>query len=374
MMDSTKVLLQDLLQLCLNRELSFVSYREPGGAVKTVIQRKGNPRQLDFGHEISEQPGFIISPYRENGSCKPLLIQPDVVIVGDSVDGELFSEVATFCGGVADAPESGDNVYECDYAEYVDQVDTLVAAIEEGRFDKAVLSRVKVVEGDQQEKLVSMFLKMLGKYSYSLVYIFQAGGHLWLGATPEILLSMNRDSFRTISLAATRMNAPENRDITSWSTKEKREQQYVTDYISAILNDFEISSAKKGKTYLRRAGNLLHLCTEFTCDAKEINGKLTPLLRALHPTPAVCGMPKEDVRDFVSSIEKHDRQYYSGFLGPVHIFADQILLYVNLRCVRVLPEHARVYVGGGITADSVAEDEWSETVLKTKTILSVLQS
>ena len=375
MMESTtQVSLRDLLQLCLNKGLSFVSYREPRGSVKTVIQREGAPQELGVDHEVSEQPGFIISPYRENGTCKRMLIKPDVVVTGDRVDGDVFSEVATFCGGNADAQKCADTMYVCDYEEYVEQVETLVEAITAGRFSKAVLSRVKVVEGSQQETLVSMFLKMCEKYSYSFVYIFQVGEHLWIGATPEILLSMNSDTFRTISLAATRENAPENKNISTWSEKEKQEQQYVTDYISDILSDFEITSAQKGNTYLRRAGHLLHICTEFTCDTKEVKGKLTPLLRALHPTPAVCGMPKEDVRDYVVALEKHDRQYYAGFLGPVNILADQILLYVNLRCVRVLPDHARIHVGGGITVDSVAKDEWAETVLKSKTILSVLQS
>lgn len=218
-----------------------------------------------------------------------------------------------------------------------------------------------------------MFLRMCKKYPYSFVYLFQAGEHLWIGATPELLASIKNSQFRTVSLAATRMNIPENLDISGWSVKEREEQQYVTDYITEVLQKFELVSVKKTDTYLRKASNLLHLCNEFTCDSAEINGKLTALLKELHPTPAVCGIPKEDVRKYVAEVELHDRQYYSGFLGPVNITNEQMALYVNLRCMRLYADKSILYVGGGITRDSLAADEWAETVLKAKTILSVME-
>ncbi len=370
-MSSANINIKELLQLCLKRELCFASYREPSGEIKTVIQRKGDPLELDTSHEITDLPGFLISPYHNHGSTKPLLIAPDVVVIGDEVDGEIFSEVAGFCGGVKGLGQCRE-FHESDFDEYVNQVDRVVAAIEEGRFEKVVLSRIKVVEGDQRNKLVSMFLQMCDKYPFSLIYMFQAGEHLWIGATPEILVSIKDDVFKTVSLAATRMNLPANQDIRRWSSKERQEQQYVTDYITELLGRYEINSVEKGETYLRRASNLLHLCTEFTGKASEVNGKLTLLLKDLHPTPAVCGIPKEDVQDFLAEVEEHERQYYSGFLGPVNIDKNQIALYVNLRCMRVCTDHSRLYVGGGLTSDSVPEAEWSETVLKAKTILSVL--
>jgi isochorismate synthase len=365
--------LQELLQLCLERQLNFAAYREPGGTVQTVIQREQMVGPLSPKKDISEQVGFLVSPYRDSGSCKSMLIAPDIVINGDQVDEKTFREVSNFEGKKEYANNSS-SLYECDRDEYVEQVETLINLIRENRFSKAVLSRVKVVPGDQRQKLIAMFIEMCRKYPYSLIYIFQAEDHLWIGATPELLASICGELFKTVSLAATRMNLPANQDISRWSQKERQEQRYVTDFIAEVLKDCNVKSATRGNTYLRRASNLLHLCTEFNCDAGEIRGKLTPLLNRLHPTPAVCGIPRTDVMDFVASLEKHERQYYSGFLGPVNITANQISLYVNLRSMRVLPDHARIFVGGGLTIDSNAMDEWSETILKTKTILSVLHA
>jgi isochorismate synthase len=75
--------------------------------------------------------------------------------------------------------------------------------------------------------------------------------------------------------------------------------------------------------------------------------------------------------DFIRSTEKHDRGYYTGFLGPVGL-GDLIQLYVNLRCLQVFDDRLVLYIGGGITHDSIPEEEWEETEIKAETLLSVL--
>ena len=373
-MKPTKKTLPQLLQLCLDKKLCFASYREPGSDIVTLIQDGGEPLRLGADHEISQQRGFAISPFVETDSCGPMLISPDLISVGDAPDQSLFDRLEQFAGNPVNGCGDIGETCQCDRDEYLQEVSRLVAAIEAGQFAKAVLSRVEIIRTDIREKVVATYMRMCAHYPNSLAYIFQAGGHLWLGATPEILASVGEGKLRTISLAATRKNTPENQKFSAWSEKERQEQQYVTDYINDLLISFDLDSLEKGQPYPRQAGNMLHLCTEFSCDSQEIGGKLTPLLQALHPTPAVCGMPKEAARTFLHGLEKHDRQYYSGFLGPVNISPEQISLYVNLRCMQVCSDYAQVYVGGGITSDSVAEDEWTETVLKTKTILSALDN
>ncbi|CAG34983.1 related to isochorismate synthase (MenF) [Desulfotalea psychrophila LSv54] len=373
-MKPIKKTLPQLLQLCLDKKLCFASYREPGCDIVTLAQDGGEPLRLSVDHEISEQRGFAIAPFVESDSCRPILISPDLISVGDAPDESLFARLEQFGGNSLNGCGDIGETYQCDHAEYLQEVDSLVTAIEAGRFAKAVLSRVEIIRDDIREKVVATYIRMCARYPHSLVYIFQADGHLWLGATPEILASVGQGKLQTIALAATRKNTPENQKFSAWSEKERQEQQYVTDYINDLLISFDLKSVKRGLPYPRQAGNMLHLCTEFSCDSHEIGGKLSPLLQALHPTPAVCGMPKEAARTFLHGLEKHDRQYYSGFLGPVNISPEQISLYVNLRCMQVCRGYAQVYVGGGITSDSVAEDEWTETVLKTKTILSALDN
>jgi isochorismate synthase len=71
-------------------------------------------------------------------------------------------------------------------------------------------------------------------------------------------------------------------------------------------------------------------------------------------------------------VEKHDRGFYTGFLGPWNLSGES-KLYVNLRCAQLHKNKMSLYVGGGLTAESNPEDEWEETVRKSQTLLSVLE-
>jgi isochorismate synthase len=104
-----------------------------------------------------------------------------------------------------------------------------------------------------------------------------------------------------------------------------------------------------------------------------INGRLWELVEALHPTPAVAGQPKDEAIRYIKELEPHDREYYTGFLGPV-TKDREMDLFVNLRCMKVTPEFLALYVGGGITLDSDPADEWEETRLKAESLLQILRT
>ncbi len=160
-------------------------------------------------------------------------------------------------------------------------------------------------------------------------------------------------------------------DIRNWNRKELLEQEYVTRHIEKVLIEFSVKDYQKNGPYTSRAGNLSHLRTDFTFSVQSAGSRLPSLINALHPTPAVCGMASGKAMDFIRSAEKHSREYYTGFLGTVGI-DDLLQLYVNLRCMKVLDDQLVLYIGGGITHDSIPEEEWEETEIKADTLLSVL--
>ena len=94
--------------------------------------------------------------------------------------------------------------------------------------------------------------------------------------------------------------------------------------------------------------------------------------QALHPTPAVGGVPKQMALEFIDLHEQLDRSLYSGFLGAVS--PEQTSLYVNLRCMSIQDYMATVYVGGGITEKSDPQNEWKEVLQKANTMGSILAS
>jgi isochorismate synthase len=97
------------------------------------------------------------------------------------------------------------------------------------------------------------------------------------------------------------------------------------------------------------------------------------MLRLLHPTSAVGGMPRVAALDFLAHHEGYDRAYYSGFLGPVNVAAPGVArLFVNLRCLQLRAGEAILYAGTGLTVDSDPAREWQETEYKMRTIGAVL--
>ena len=118
-----------------------------------------------------------------------------------------------------------------------------------------------------------------------------------------------------------------------------------------------------------QSGNLLHLRTDYTVNTKEVNFPElgTVMLELLHPTSAVCGMPKEVTLEFIKEHEGFDRKLFSGYLGPVNIDGASHI-FVNLRCAHLFADKAVLYAGAGVTQDSEPEKEFLETEMKMEAV------
>ena len=154
----------------------------------------------------------------------------------------------------------------------------------------------------------------------------------------------------------------------------------VTEHIQKELSGIDL---QVGETHTIKAGGLLHLRTDLH---GELNNdiSLSEVIRKLHPTAAVCGLPRQEAKTFLLDQEAYEREYYTGFLGELRLPDEssvkkekpcRSLLFVNLRCMKILPQSnmALLYVGGGITASSDPEKEWEETVAKSLTMKKVLR-
>src|SRR5690606_28990981 len=200
--------------------------------------------------------------------------------------------------------------------------------------------------------LVNSFKLLVQFYPTAFKYCaFHPEIGLWMGATPEQLLKVRDISIQTVALAGTKTKDKIDED---WGEKEKVEQQLVTDFILESLEPF-IAEKSVSKPYTHQAGNLLHIKTDISAQLKD-KSQLVEVLNVLHPTPAVCGFPKENAKDFILENEGYNREFYAGFLGELNYEAENIEsnnsdLFVNLRCMKIENNIANIYVGCGITKD-----------------------
>ncbi|WP_299013725.1 isochorismate synthase [uncultured Polaribacter sp.] len=255
-------------------------------------------------------------------------------------------------------------------------VEKAIAQIKNTPLQKVVISREEIIQLSHFD-ILEIYKNLLVSYANAFVYVwYHPKIGLWFGATPETLLFTEENSFKTMSLAGTQVYKPNTAaNKTVWKSKELEEQQLVTDFIGSQLKDIA-KNLSIDKTETVRAGDLLHLKTKVTGVLNE-NANLEVLIRALHPTPAVCGLPRDLARDFIVNNESYQRTFYTGFLGELNLkksdsLAKSSQLFVNLRCMHVQNKQAFLFVGGGITKDSVAKKEWEETVSKALTMKRVL--
>lgn len=249
--------------------------------------------------------------------------------------------------------------------EYLEQAQNFLDSFESFEIQKAVLSRVKKVEFDES-KTERFFDKLVENYPNAFVYLISSSLFgTWLGATPEVLLYTSLNSGFTMALAGTKKSD----DQSEWGVKEYEEQKYVTDFIQDQLIEGDFKNIEVGSPFEVNAGPVKHLRSDISFDID--NNDALKIIRALHPTPAVSGWPQQEAIGLILETEKHDRLFYSGFIGLMNIGKNQI--YVNLRCCQIQKGAAFLYLGGGFTKDSIPEEEWLETENKSKTLLNILQ-
>lgn len=331
--------------------LPFVSYRKPNSKKISAFFQKDT--SLNIIDEYSNS-GFVFAPFNNTDDAVFIPKESSIYIEEEQpiFDFKLHSK--------------NTSINYLSKENHIDLVKKGIDAINNNDFQKIVLSRKELVELANFDCLV-VFKNLLSIYANAMVYVwFHPKVGLWLGATPETLVKIDGNSFETMSLAGTQPYQENENAI--WNQKEIDEQQFVTDYIVEKLTPIS-ESIHTGKTETIKAGSILHLKTKITGTFKVKNSKL---IAALHPTPAVCGLPKEESKNFILKNELYKRSYYTGFIGELNNNEKQTQLFVNLRCMQIISNNAIIYIGGGITKDSIPEKEWEETVAKALVMKKVL--
>lgn len=334
----------------------FVVYSKPGQkALVGLFQQNGNTYILeDFA-----ETGFVFASF--DGERRLLIPDCDSEIVFGTIN-DLIDQTHNVEFPV-------DTEAKLPYEKLVEKG---VAAIHNGDFGKVVLSRTEILKTNDLD-VESVFRRLLTTYPTAFRYLwFHPETGIWMGATPEQLIKTDDQRFNTVALAGTQpfLGIEE----VEWQEKEIAEQQFVTDFISESL-----MSSASGMTfsdpYTAKAGNLLHIKTDIEGTLNS-DSNLGDVLHALHPTPAVCGFPKAEAKKFILENEGYDRGFYSGYLGELNkdFSHDRKAseLYVNLRCMKINGNDVQLFMGCGITKDSVPEKEFMETVNKSLTMKRIV--
>lgn len=333
---------------------------------------------------------FVIFAPQESENLKVFLQKDDELRIVEKLNENGFILAPfEYKESVFFIPEKDSEHYECELQKkeidlifveiskdnkernkYVKLIENTIETIKKRKALKIVISRHKnfPLKDFSIEKLIT---QLFCSYTTAFRYIwYHPKTGLWCGASPETLVQIEKDSFKTMSLAGTQPFT--NRQPVIWGPKEQDEQQLVTDAITTSLQKVT-SVLKVSNPHTHRAGSLLHLRTDIRGVLKNGKATLSTIAAALHPTPAVCGSPRKFAKDFILENEGYEREFYTGFMGSIQENGGGAMLMVNLRCMKIEDNSARLFVGGGITLGSDPHEEWNETQNKMQTMLQVLQ-
>ncbi len=349
-------------------KLPFVLYKKPN--TTSVIGVFQNNDNLFLVNDFTEK-GFVFATF--DGTQNVLIPEnQSEVFYEESAENQLN----LLNDNVLHSDESNRSSFE-------NLVTKGIQAIKNEEFKKVVLSRKETVELNHFD-LLSAFQNLVRFYPSAFSYCFyhpKVG--IWLGASPEQLLKSNDSKFNTIALAGTQ-KLNDFQEV-SWKKKEIEEQQIVTDYIVNKLKEVA-TEVFVSKPYSFKAGSLWHIKTDISGVTNTAFG-LQKVIRLLHPTPAVCGLPKDVSKAFILENEQYNRTFYTGFLGELNYGETKETqnsdLFVNLRCMEIVLSNTQkdskqaltkaiLYMGCGITKDSIPEKEWQESVNKSMTMKRVL--
>ncbi|MFP9099287.1 chorismate-binding protein [Flavobacterium sp. RHBU_24] len=338
-------------------KLPFAVYAKPGSSSLTGVFQT-TPET--FTNAELNGSGFIFAPFTDG----------ETVFIPYDKAQIVVAEVKENDGTIANharAPEiniEGKRDFEA-------LVTKCIEVIKHNGFEKLVASRTETVE--TVSSVEGIYKKLLALYPNAFRYVFYSPlSGLWMGATPEQLLKVENNAVHTVALAGTQLYNPA--ETTVWEEKEQQEQLFVTNYIVNHLKPFS-ESVVTTEPYTFRAGGIVHIKTDISAELSE-TVSLADVIKTLHPTPAVCGLPKQQAKEWLLQNEGYNREYYSGFLGELnHDFATRqpkTDLFVNLRSMKLSAGNAQLFVGCGITKNSDPEKEFFETVNKSMTMRRAL--
>jgi isochorismate synthase len=245
--------------------------------------------------------------------------------------------------------------------------------IRSGEIDKVVLAREIEVVADRDLSVATVLLRLGQQFPGCYLYLVDG----FCGASPELLVARDGDQVRAQPMAGTkpRRGDPEAdavlaRDLLA-SPSYRHEHQVTIDAVHDTLLTFASYVDYEPEPSVVPLANVVHLATQVEGRLSHPPASILELVDALHPTPAVCGRPRDAALRAIAELEHLDRGRYAGAVGWVDASGNGAFA-VAIRGAEISGPRARVIAGNGVVADSDPPTELIETRAKLQAMLSAI--
>lgn len=355
----------DAVRTCLEHSLTFAAFRWKG-RTQLWVQQRPPLASVDLASLDSLKDRFVVAPFHSN-DLQCWALRPDVRL--DLNDHEVSMAALRTCLG-APHIRPGQRVH-WDRAGHTKAITDAKAGFATGVLKKVVLARTIPIDLPS-DRIPELFFAALHELPNAFVCLFNGPEHgTWLGASPERLLHASNNRVRVDAIAGTMPAVLAPPLAKDWGPKERDEQRWVTTAVKETFVSAGMSDVTMEGPDVLNAGPVAHLHTTLT--GRTTAGQLGKLVRMLHPTPAVCGTPRNEAMEFILAHEPKDRGLYAGYWGPWMVDGETEL-FVNIRCSQAINDELELAVGGGITSGSNASHEWEETEHKARTWTRIIEA
>lgn len=265
-----------------------------------------------------------------------------------------------------------------DFENWGKTINKILNHIDKKEFHKIVLSREVVATLSSIPSFGELADRLTHKFPACYNFVFRSGNSFFLGASPEKLLKISGNVLETDALAGSIQRGKTQEEDSKYadqllsSKKDLAEQKAVLDFVLEAISRYSNEIDYNTQPIIKKLENIQHLWT-------PIKAKLKPgipifnIVNALHPTPAVCGVPCKKVVKFLEENEQHHRGLYSGIIGWFN-FDNEGEFAVGIRSALIKNKKLYAYSGCGIVQGSDAKTEFEESQLKLRTIMSLFEN
>ncbi len=252
-----------------------------------------------------------------------------------------------------------------------------IEALSTGSIKKLVISRSHSFNLKHKPGWEELLSKLSHRFPDCYLFYLKQNDSHFFGSSPELFLKIfgNLAEVESVAGSAPRGGKFESDEMLEQylqsSKKNHKEHEYVTDFISDILKKYSDKVIIKEEKRIKKLDNIQHLATKISAELKS-DVQLLKIIDALFPTPAVCGLPKDEAMITIRKLEIHDRGLYSGLIGWMD-FEGNCELAVAIRSTLIKNNKVTAYAGAGLVKDSNLEEEFIETKLKLDPILSLFK-
>ena len=249
-------------------------------------------------------------------------------------------------------------------SKWTENINRVLDQMKKAELVKVVLARKSLLTFENSINAAQLMQEMMDTESLCSIVYFQINKNTtYLAVTPESLFSRNNDQINADVLAGTTRvgDTLEETDqfarLLQKSNKDKIEHNEVLNYIENKLNDISNSVTIKDELSILKLSKVQHLKSVIQATLNDNISDLT-VLKKLHPTPAIGGVPQQSTLNLIKSMESFNRGLFAGAIGVISQNVTDIA--VGIRSCLIHENELCLFVGSGILEESCAENEWEE--------------